>query len=405
MDGLRFFDLLQFSFQALVRQRFRSAMALLSVCIGVAAVLVLTALGEGARRYVLNEFSRLGSNTLVMFPGKSETTGGMPPPMGVSERDITLDDLAQLKQRVVAIEDVAPMVIGSTDVSFASRARTVTVLGTNHLFITVRKLSLSSGKNLSAGDFRAASDECIIGSKVKNALFGNSPAIGNWVRVGSYRFRVVGILDGESDSFGFDLGEVAIIPVATAQQLFNVNGMFRVLIQIKADYSPRVAMTRVVDVMRDLHNSEDVTVTSPDAMLESFDKVLGVIAMGISALGLISLVVAGILIMNITLINISQRTQEIGLLKALGASSHNVQMIFLTESLLLVGFGTLLGIVFGEALVLLGRLLIPAVPFSTPLWAIVFTVVVSMLSGVLFAWRPAKQSSALQPLQALQNRN
>jgi putative ABC transport system permease protein len=404
MGSLRLSDLLQFSFQALVRQRFRSGMALLSVCIGVSAVLMLTALGEGARRYILHEFSLLGSDVLVMFPGKSETTGGMPPVLGTSQRDITLDDAAQLKQRVVAIKDMAPVVIGSSDVGFGARARTVTVMGANHLFLSIRHLSLLSGKNLSDTDFRTAADECIIGNKLKTALFGNDNAIGNFVRIGAWRFRVVGILDGDTDSFGIDLGDVAVIPVASAQQLFNVNGLFRLLIEIKPEYSLHAAIARIEDVMRQLHNADDVTVNSPDAMLESFDKVLGVIAMGISALGLISLVVAGILIMNITLINVSQRTQEIGLLKALGASSQQVQAIFLMESVLLVGFGTLVGILVGETLVWIGRVTMPSVPFSIPWWAVAFTVVVSLASGVLFAWRPAKTSSALSPVLALQGK-
>jgi len=401
---MRTVDIFQFSFQALVRQRFRSAMALLSVCIGVSAVLVLTALGEGARGYVRHEFSQLGTDILVMFPGKSETTGGMPPVMGTAERDITLDDAEQLKQRISAIKDLAPMVIGSTDVSFAGRAHTVMVLGTNHMFINVRKLSLQSGSNLSDSDIRTASNECIIGQKVKTALYGNESAIGQWLRVGTYRFRVVGILNGETDSFGIDLGDAIIIPVAAAQQLFNVNGLFRLLIQLKPEYSLVATQLRVIDVMRDLHQAEDVTVNSPGAMLESLDKILGVITLGIGALGLISLAVAGILIMNITLINISQRTQEIGLLKAIGASSKNVQMIFLSESVLLVSLGTFIGVIFGECLVLLGRYFMPSIPFATPLWALVLTVVVSMISGLVFSWRPAKKSSELQPLEALQNR-
>lgn len=401
---MRSADIGQFCFQALVRQRFRSAMALLSVCIGVSAVLVLTALGEGARGFVMNEFSLLGSDVLVMFPGKSETTGGMPPIMGTTERDITLDDAQQLKQRIAAVQDIAPMVIGSTDISYGGRARTVTVLGTNHVFVGIRKLELRTGRNLSADDIQSASDECIIGNKVETALFGSVSALGQWVRVGSYRFRVVGVMNGDTDSFGVDIGDSIVIPVAAAQQLFNVEGLFRLLLQIKPGYSLQAAQTRVIDVMRDLHNAEDVTVNSPDAMLESFDKILGVITLGIGALGLISLAVAGILIMNITLINISQRTQEIGLLKALGASSKQVQQIFLVESVMLVGIGTLIGVVFGALLVWLGRYLMPSIPFATPWWALLFTVTVSLVSGILFSWRPARQCSELQPLEALQNR-
>jgi len=402
---MRTIDILQFSFQALIRQRFRSAMALLSVCIGVSAVLVLTALGEGARGYVMNEFSLLGSDVLVMFPGKSETTGGMPPVMGTSEKDITLDNAEQLKQRIAAIKDIAPMIIGSTDVSFNGRAHSVTVLGTNRVFMEVRKLSLESGRNLSDSDIRTASDECIIGHKARDALYGNEPVIGSWLRIGTYRFRVVGVMAGDTDSFGLDIGESVIIPVAAAQQLFNVPGLFRLLLQIKPQYSLQAAQQRVIEVMRDLHQVEDVTVNSPDALLESFNKILGVIAMGIGALGLISLAVAGILIMNITLINISQRRQEIGLLKAIGASSKNVQAIFLTESVLLVTLGTVIGVLFGEGLVLAARFAMPSIPFVTPLWALFFTVIVSLMSGILFSWRPAKQSSELQPLDALQNRS
>lgn len=401
---MRHIDIFRFSLQALLRQRFRTAMGLLSVCIGVSAVLVLTALGEGARGYVMQEFSLLGSDVLIVFPGKSETTGGMPPVMGTTERDITLDDVAQLKQRIAAINDIAPMVIGSTDVSFGGRAHTVTVLGTNHVFIPVRKLSLLTGSNLSSSDIRAAADECVIGNKAKTALFGNESAIGQWVRVGTYRLRVVGVLNGDTDSFGVDLGEAIVIPVSAAQQLFNVNGLFRLLIQVKPGYSIDATKVRVIDVMRELHRVEDVTVNSPGAMLESLDKILGVITLGIGALGLISLAVAGILIMNITLINISQRTQEIGLLKAIGASSRHVQMIFLSESMLLVSFGTLVGVVFGEILVLAGRYFMPSIPFVTPLWALILTISVSIVSGVLFSWRPAKQCSQLQPLEALQNR-
>lgn len=404
MSNLRSADLFQFSAQALLRQRFRSSMALLSVAIGVSAVLVLTALGEGARGYVMNEFSLLGSDVLIVFPGKSETTGGMPPIMGTTERDITLDDVEQLKQRIAGIEDIAPMVIGSTDVSYAGRSRSVTVLGTNHVFMKVRKLSLKSGRNLTESDVRTAADECVIGDKARQALFGNEPGIGQWLRVGTYRFRIVGILDGETDSFGVDLGDAVILPVASAQQLFNIPGLFRMLIQVKPGYSLQATQVRVIDEMRELHQAEDITVNSPDALLESFNKVLGVIAMGIGALGLISLVVAGILIMNITLINVSQRTQEIGLLKALGASSRQVQLIFLTESILLVSVGTFAGVLFGQLLVWLGRLTMPSIPFVTPWWALLFTVFVSLASGILFSWRPAQKSSRLAPLVALQNR-
>ena len=395
-------DTLQFSLQALLRQRFRSAMALLSVAIGVAAVLVLTAMGEGARGYITNEFSQLGKDILVMFPGRRETTGGMPPVMGTAARDITLEDAAQLKHRVGAITELAPLVVGSAEVSHQSRGREVTIIGSNGTFLRIRDLKLAQGKNFSDNDFRAASNECIIGQTLKEELFGTDNALGEWVRIGSYRLRVVGILDGRADSFGMNLSDAAIIPVAVSQQLFNVNGLFRVMMKISPDYSMVSAKSRILAVMTDLHQVEDVTINSPDAILATFGSILIVLTLGIGAIGMVSLAVAGILIMNITLINVSQRVQEIGLIKALGGSAKDVQSIFLAESVLLVMLGTFIGVLVGHIIVELACLLIPSVPFHTPLWALIFAIVVSLLAGLGFAWGPAMRASQYTPVKALQ---
>jgi putative ABC transport system permease protein len=395
-------DTLQFSLQALLRQRFRSVMALLSVAIGVTAVLVLTAMGEGARGYITNEFSHLGKDILVMFPGRRETTGGMPPLMGASARDITLDDAAQLQHRVGAISELAPLVIGSAEISHHSLSREVTILGSNGTFLRIRNLKLAEGKNFTDKDFRSASNECIIGQTIKEELFGNEPALGEWIRIGSYRLRVVGILDGRADSFGMNLSDAVIIPVAVAQQLFNVNGLFRVMMKISPDYSMVTAKTRILNVMNDIHQVEDVTINSPDAILATFSSILIVLTLGIGAIGMVSLAVAGILIMNITLINVSQRVEEIGLLKALGGSAKNIQSIFLTESILLVALGTVIGVIVGEIIVWLACLFVPSVPFHTPLWAMLFAIVVSMLAGLGFAWGPAMRASQFTPVKALQ---
>jgi putative ABC transport system permease protein len=399
---MRRVDTLNFSLQALLRQRFRSAMALLSVAIGVAAVLVLTAMGEGARGYITNEFSQLGKDILVMFPGRRETTGGMPPVMGATARDITLDDAAQLQHRVGAITELAPLVMGSAEVSRHSRSRDVTIIGSNGTFLRMRSLQLAQGKNFSDTDFRAASSECIIGQTLKEELFGPENALGEWIRIGSYRLRVIGILEGRADSFGMDLSDAAIIPVAISQQLFNANGLFRVMMKISPDYSMLSAKDRILQVMTDLHQVEDVTVSSPDAMLATFGKILIVLTLGIGAIGLVSLVVAGILIMNITLINVSQRVQEIGLIKALGGSAKDIQSIFLAESLLLVALGTLLGVIAGYLMVWMACFFIPSVPFHTPIWALLFAVIVSMLAGLGFAWGPAMRASQYPPVKALQ---
>lgn len=396
-------DLLRFSSQTLLRQRFRSAMILFAMGLGVAAVLVLTALGEGARGYVMSEFSAIGKDVLVMFPGRKETTGGMPPVMGATSRDITLDEAYLLKRRVSGIEDVAPSIIGNMTVSFGERSRSAIVLGTTSTFLQVRNLSLSRGNNLSAGDLRRATAEVIIGEKVKNELFDSRQAVGEHVRIGDSRFRVVGILAGRGDSMGMDLSDAVIVQVAAAQRLFNVSGLFRVTIKVREGHDVTAVRRKAEDVMRDFHQGTlDVTIVSPDAMLATFNDVLVALTLVVGAIGGISLIVAGILIMNVMMISVSQRTREIGLLKALGASSLDILKVFLVEAMLMTGAGVVIGIIVGLGSVWAATLWRPDIPFVTPVWAVITAASTAMLSGLAFSWLPARRASLLQPVAALQ---
>ena len=396
-------DLLHFSGQALLRQRFRSAMILLAMGLGVAAVVVLTALGEGARGYVVGEFSSIGKDLLVMFPGRKETTGGMPPVTGAASRDITLDEVARLQQRVSALQEIAPMVVGSARVGYGERGRDVTVLGSTPFVLKIQNLTLAQGSNLPAGDFRLATGAVIIGQKLEKELFGARSAVGEFVRIGDSRFRVVGILEGRGDSFGMDLSDAALIPVAAAQRLFNAPGLFRVVMQVREGRNREQVRTDVENAMRDFHQGElDVTLISPDAMLQTFDAILVAMTLGVAAIGAISLLVAGVLIMNVMLITVSQRTREIGLMKALGASSADVLRLFLAEALLITGAGAAVGVAVGLLVVWLARQLFPSVPFQAPLWVVLAAALVALLTGLAFSWLPARRASRLQPVAALQ---
>lgn len=402
MRPMRPADLLHFTTQALMRQRMRGAMILFSMGLGVAAVLILTALGVGARGYVLKEFSSIGKNVLMIFPGRNETTGGMPPTMGSAARDVTLEEMYRLKSRVSAIKEVAPIIIGSSRVSYAERGRDVPIFGTTSLFIPIRQMSLTQGKNLTPGDFRRANNEVIIGEKLKAELFDRQPAVGEFVRIGGSRFRVIGILHGRGDSMGMDMSDAAIIPVAAAQRLFNVSGLLRVVIDLDESASVPAVKKQIEEAMREFHQNElDVTVVSPDSMMATFDKILTAMTLAVGAIGAISLLVAGILIMNVMLISVSQRTREIGLLKALGASSQDVMRIFLTEAMLLTGTGAALGVIFGLVVVKIARTLITAVPFDAPLWSIIAAAGTALLTGLAFSWMPARRASLLQPVEAL----
>ncbi|MBK6510419.1 MAG: ABC transporter permease [Haliea sp.] len=399
---MRLLDLLRFSLLALRRQRFRSLMLLTAVGLGVGAVVVLTALGEGARGYVLGEFAYLGKDTVVMIPGRKETTGGMPPMTGIAAHDITLEEMEVLQRSVPGVTDLAPMILGNGPVSFKSRARDSVVIGTTAAFFPIRKLEIAQGSALPDLALGEGKQVAVIGQKLKQALFDSDNAIGQWIRLRDYRFRVIGVLAGSGDSFGMDLSEAVFIPVASAQAVFNVHGMFRVSLKVKENYEVEAVKSAIVKQMQALHNGElDVTVVSPDAMLSTFDSILRVMTLGVAGIGAISLVVSGILVMNVTLMSVKQRTAEIGLLKAIGAPSSQVRTLFLTEAALIAAAGALVGILVGHLVVFIGTQIYPDVPFATPGWALWASLGLAIGTALLFAWLPAQQAADMEPVDAL----
>lgn len=399
---MRISDLLRFTFLALRRQRFRSLMLLVSVAIGVASVVILVSLGEGARQYVLGEFSFIGKDTVVIFPGRKTTTGGMPPVTGAAARDITLEELGILERTVPGIESIAPLIVGNAPVAYRNRDRESMVLGTTAAFFVVRQLHIAQGSNFPNLALNEGSPVAIIGQTLKQELFGNRRAIGEWVRLRDYRFRIIGILAGTGDSFGMDLSEAIFVPVASAQTVFNVNGLFRVMMKIRDGADVEATKVALRERMTELHEGEeDVTVVSPDAMVRTFSGVLRAMTLGVAGIAAISLVVAGILVMNLMLMSVTQRTSEIGLLKAIGSSARQVRTIFLAEAGILATAGTVTGLAFAQAVILAARELYPAIPFQTPAWAFIGSCMMAILTALLFAWLPATRAARLEPVIAL----
>jgi putative ABC transport system permease protein len=398
-------DAVGFALRALSGQRLRTALVLLAMAIGVAAVVVLTALGDGARRYVVNEFSALGSHLLIVLPGKTETSG-MGAALMASEtpRDLTLDD-AQALQRHSQVNHVAPVAVGTAAVSRRQRERDVTILGTSNAMQAIRHLKLAQGRFLPAGDLDQARPVCVIGGKIREELFGADKALGQWLRIGDRRFRVVGILASSGRSLGMDPEDSVIIPVASAQSLFNTSSLFRILVEAKNRETLEQVKTFAVQTLRERHQGiEDVTVVSQDAVLKTFDRILQALTLTLAGIAAISLAVAGILIMNIMLISITQRRAEVGLLKALGAASGQILRLFLTEAALLSLLGAFAGVLIG----LLGTYVIgriyPDFPLAAPPWAIAAAVAVSLVTGLVFGVMPARRAARLNPVQALMQR-
>lgn len=399
---MRLLDIIIFTGQTLGRHRFRSAMTLLSMAIGVAAVVTLTGLGEGARGYVLGQFSFLGTDTLIMFPGRKETTGGMPPVTGTAARNITLEDAGTMQRMARGVELVAPLVVGTAPISYKSRSRETMTVGTTAEFFAIRKIEMHQGRALPDLPMEQGKNICVIGETLKTELFGSQPAIGRWLRVSDRRCRIIGLTKGRGDAFGMDLSDAVFIPVASAQSLFNTEGLFRVFFKVKANTSLTEVEEQLLNIMKERHQGElDVTLVRPDAMISTFNDLLLVLTFAIVGIASISLLVAGILIMNITLISVNQRTREIGLLKAIGAPAGQIRMLFLTEASLLALIGALVGVAVGEALLFAGTKLFPDIPFNTPYWAILSALGVAFVTSTLFAYLPANRAAKLEPVIAL----
>jgi len=377
---------------------------LLAMSIGVASVVLLTALGDGARRYVVDEFAQLGTDLLIMMPGRNETTGGAPPMFGETPRDLTLQDALAL-QRHPSIQSIAPISVGTAPVSSGAREREVTIIGSTDQFFPIRRVLVGSGSPLPPGEAERANNLVVLGHKLRRELFGSERVLGRWVRINDRRFRVIGVLGNTGQSLGQDLGDMAIIPVASAQQLFDTPSLFRVLIQARSKEDLKSAEKGAREIIRKRHDGEDdVTIIAQDALLETFDGILRALTYTVAGIAAISLAVAGILIMNVMLVAVSQRVPEIGLLKALGASETQVLRVFLVESVLLAGSGAFLGLLLaGIGLWVMGQMF-PDFPLGAPLWSLMAAVAVALLIGLIFGVLPARRAARLDPVQALNRR-
>ncbi len=398
-------DVLRFGWGALRGYPLRTVLMLVAMAIGVAAVVVLTSLGEGARRYVVGEFASLGTNLIIVIPGRSETAGITPTTlMGETPRPLTLQDAMALT-RSHHVRRVAPINIGSARVSWRGRARDVAILGSSAELLTLRHWRMARGRFLPPTELDRAVPVAVIGKKIRDELFGARDAIGEWLRIGNRRFRVIGVLATQGRSMGTDVDETVIVPVASAQQLFNTPSLFRIVVEANSRGVIEPVKRFIVSVLQERHQGKkDVTVITQDAVLATFDRILGALTYAVAGIAAVSLGVAGILIMNVMLVAVSQRTAEIGLLKALGATPRQILLLILAEAMLLSFLGAGAGLLMGELGSLAVRQLFPLLPAYAPWWAVVTAVLVALVAGLLFSLLPARRAARLDPVLALSRR-
>jgi putative ABC transport system permease protein len=279
------------------------------------------------------------------------------------------------------------------------------VFGSTNALLRVRHLNMAQGSFLPKADADEATSICVIGQTIREQLFANTPALGQWLRINDRRFRVIGVLASEGQSVGVDFVEMVIIPVASAQALFDTNSLFRILIETKSRDAMIKAIDEVKRIIKLRHEGEDdITIITQDSVVSAFNKILTALTIAVGCIGGISLIVAGILVMNVMLVSVTQRTAEIGLLKALGASQAQVQWLFLVEAILLSLAGALLGLSFGQLVIAALRIIYPNFPLELPEWGLLSALSVAILTGLLFGVLPARKAAKLDPISALAKR-
>jgi putative ABC transport system permease protein len=368
------------------------------VAIGVASVILLTSLGEGARLYVTGEFTSLGSNLLIVIPGKTETVGAAPF-VSTAPNDLTVDDSEALQQQIPQIRRTAPIAFGMAEAQVGERGREITVLGTTNAMLEIRGMKMGAGRFLPEGVRDAP--VCVLGAKVGSELFGNENPLGKIVRIGESRFRVVGVLAPRGTSIGLDLDEIVNVPVDSALRIFNRTSLFRIIAEVGTHMDIERARDRAVALLTERHGEEDITVLTQDAVLETFQRILNILTAALAGIAAISLTVAGIGIMNVMLVSVSERTREIGLLKAIGGTQRQIMSVFLIEAAIISSGGGLLGLAVGIGVGQIAEQVFPAFPVQPPVWAVVAALGVSASVGILFGGVPARNASRLDPVEAL----
>jgi len=387
--------------RALLANRVRSFLTMLGVIIGVASVILLVALGEGAKRYIQRELTDLGSNLLLITPGKVETSGAGPFPIG-SINPLTEEDARAIARRCPSVIDVAPVVLGGSRIKHGNRSRDTTVIGATESFPVIRNLKVDIGSFFTDEDVEARRRVCVIGRRVKSEIFGEINPLGEWVRIGETKFRVIGIMEKKGVSLGLDLDDLVFIPLKPAMDLFDVDRLFEIIAKTRSEDALEAAKGEILAVLSRRHDGQqDFTLTSQNAILASLLTILSTFTWILGGIAAISLLVGGVGIMNIMLVAVAERTLEIGLRKAVGARRGDILRQFVTEAVVVSLLGGLAGLLVGNGGAILLGALIPALPVAVSLWSVALAFVFSFAVGVFFGVYPAYRASVLNPIEAL----
>ena len=388
------------------RNVLRSSLTVLGIVIGVAAVITMVTLGSGATARVTGDIAKMGSNMLFVSPGQ-----GFRGPGGARSdaKPFEMADVTALERQVAGIKAVAPSVTRSTQVIYGNTNRTTMVTGTTNGFIEVRDWPMDSGRLFTGGEIRAGQAVCILGTTVRDDLFGRQDPIGKTIRLQKISFKVVGVLTGKGQSnFGQDQDDIVLIPLRTLQRrLVGHNDINTIMVSARDGVSTAKVQKNIESLMRErrkiaIGKDDDFNVRDMKELLSTLTSTTRVLTALLGAVAAVSLLVGGIGIMNIMLVSVTERTREIGTRLAIGATEKQVLMQFLVEAVVLAAFGGMCGIALGLGAGALGSKVLN-VPFVFNPGIVAAAFLFSGAVGIIFGYFPARKAARLDPIEALRH--
>lgn len=388
---------------ALTANKGRTGLTMLGIMIGVLAVTLLVSVGDGTRRFVENSLQSLGSNLLSVVPGRFETRRWGYVGAAV-EKPLVMADIELIARRATLIAAATPVVFGNATLRHEAQRRSTSVFGVAPEFLRVRRIRVERGAFFTAQDGQAHRRVVVLGQTLVHRLFSDTNPVGQSIRVGSERFRVLGVLERKGRSLGVDLDDMALIPTLVAQDIFAQHGISQIL-AVASEAARADQAGEQIEALLALRRRGErcFTIQTQDDLLRAFSSITGALRAGLLAIAAISLIVGGVGVMNIMLVSVRERTREIGVRRAVGATRRDIMIQFLIESLLISLLGGVLGLALGVAIVLGLKGTLEELPLqlspATGLLALGSSLLVGAFSGVY----PAVQAARLDPAEAVRH--
>ncbi len=395
-------EILVLAFESLVGNKLRAGLTMLGMIIGVGAVVLLVSIGNGARLYITRQFEGIGTNLIIVQPGKTDTKTGFGPPIGGTKRKLTLNDVDALEKQGANLDSVTGLMFGTGAIKTGIRSKNTTIIGCNEKFTRIINIKIASGSFISHEEEEFGRRVVVLGYGIARSLFPDESPLGKLIKVNESEHRVIGVTDKSGETLGFQMDDLVLIPTRAAMRIFNDDKLFGIRVRAKSKVSLKDAVKEITEILKSRHNNtEDFSVVTQDSMLDTMNTILGMLTYALSGIAMISMLVGGIGIMNIMLVSVTERTREIGVRRAVGARQIDVLKQFLAEALVLSITGGMMGLFGSVALTYLVSWFTPSFDMRAPFWIYPPAFLLSLFTGVIFGVWPARKAAKIETIEAL----